>query len=102
MARQCSITGKRVSYGRNVSHSNRKSSRRFEPNLQNATLLSEALGGRVSLRLSTRALRTIQRRGGLDAFLLSASEAELGPEGQRLQRRVRKAVAGKPAARTAQ
>ena len=48
MARQCSITGKRVSYGRNVSHSNRKSSRRFEPNLQSATLLSEALGGRVS------------------------------------------------------
>jgi large subunit ribosomal protein L28 len=101
MARQCSITGKRVSYGRNVSHSNRKSSRRFEPNLQSATLLSEALGGRVSLRLSTRALRTIQRRGGLDAFLLSASETELSPEGLHLQRRVRKAVAGKPEASAA-
>jgi large subunit ribosomal protein L28 len=95
MARQCSITGKHVSYGRNVSHSNRKTSRRFEPNLQRATLMSEALGGRVSLRLSTRALRTVQRRGGLDAFLLSAGEQELGPDGLRLQRRVRKAVSGR-------
>jgi large subunit ribosomal protein L28 len=102
MARQCTISGKRVSFGRNVSHSNRKSSRRFEPNLQQATLVSEALGGKVSLRLSTRALRSIQRRGGLDAFLLSAAEQELGPEGLRLQRRVRKAVAGRSKSAVAQ
>jgi large subunit ribosomal protein L28 len=94
MPRECALTGTRVAYGRNVSHSNVKTSRRFAPNLQNVTLISEALGNSVSLRITTRALRTVQRKGGLDAFLLSTPDKDLPEEGLRLKRRVRKAVAG--------
>jgi len=98
MPRVCQLTGLGVRYGHNVSHSNRKTSRRFEPNLQKVTLTSAALGRRVALRISTRALRTVQRRGGLDAFLLTTPEDRLAPEGQRLKRRVHKALGG-PAGR---
>lgn len=94
MPRECDLTGTRVSYGHNVSHSNRKTSRRFLPNLQKVTLSSDALGRRVSLRISTRALRTVQRKGGLDAYLLSAADKDLGIEGLRLKRRVRKVLSG--------
>jgi len=92
--RECALTGKRVAYGRNVSHSNVKTSRRFVPNLQKVTLTSDALGNSVSLRISTRALRTVQRKGGLDAYLLTTPDKDLAEEGLRLKRRVRKAVAG--------
>ena len=94
MARECDLTGTRVRYGRNVSHSNRKSSRRFEPNLQQVALTSEALRGEVPLRITTRALRTVQRKGGLDAFLLDTPDEKLGVKGLRLKRRVRRALAG--------
>jgi large subunit ribosomal protein L28 len=92
--RECALTGKRVAHGRNVSHSNVKTSRTFAPNLQNVTLASEALGNSVSLRISTRALRTVQRKGGLDAYLLTTPDKDLAEEGLRLKRRVRKAVSG--------
>lgn len=93
MARECALTRTRVRYGRNVSHSNRKTSRRFEPNLQKVTLQSESLGLRVPLRITTRALRTVQKKGGLDAFLVSARDELLTPEALRLKRRVKKALA---------
>jgi len=92
MARRCELTGKGVQYGHNVSHSNRKTNRRFEPNLQKATLYSEALRRQVALRISTRALRSVQKQGGLDSFLLKMDDANLAPEGLRLKRRVRKAL----------
>ena len=95
MARECALTGTRVRYGHNVSHSNRKTSRRFEPNLQRVTLPSEALRRTVSLRVTTRALRSVVRKGGLDAYLLSTADAHLGSEGLRLKRQVRKACTGK-------
>jgi large subunit ribosomal protein L28 len=101
MPRACALTGTHVRYGRNVSHSNRKTSRTFEPNLQRVTLTSEALGRGVSLRITTRALRTVQRKGGIDAFLLSTPDAKLAEQGLRLKRRVRKAASRaskKPAA----
>ncbi len=94
MPRRCELSGKAVTYGRNVSHSNRKTSRTFAPNLQQVTLTSNALRGPVRLRVSTRALRTVQKKGGLDAYLLSTADANLAPEALRLKRRVRKALGG--------
>ncbi len=94
MARRCDLTGKGPIFGHNVSHSNRKTNRRFEPNLQKVTLVSDALRRKVSLRVSTRALRTVSRLGGLDAFLLRHDDAKLAPEGLRLKRQVKKAIAG--------
>ena len=94
MARVCALTGKKVQYGHNVSHSKRATNRRFEPNLQNATLYSDALGRKVGLRVCTRALRTVQHNGGLDAFLLKSADEKLAPEGLRLKRQVKKALAG--------
>ena len=72
MARRCAITGKGVLAGNNVSHANNKTRRRFLPNLQNVSVMSEALGRPVSLRVSTNGLRTIEHKGGIDAFLKKA------------------------------
>jgi large subunit ribosomal protein L28 len=79
-----------VRFGRNVSHSNRKSSRTFEPNLQPVKLRSEALGRSVRLSISTRALRTVEKHGGLDAYLVRTPDEKLPPEALRLKRRIRK------------
>ena len=96
MARRCDLTGKTVQAGNNVSHANNKTRRRFLPNLQVTTLLSDVLGS-VRLRLSTRAIRTIEHNGGLDAFLLSQTDAKLTAEGLELKRRLQKASAKKEA-----
>jgi|TARA_X000000950_G_scaffold19517_1_gene21137 large subunit ribosomal protein L28 len=88
MAKRCQITGKTVMSGNNVSHANNKTRRRFLPNLQQATMQSEALGRRVSLRLSTSAMRTIEKHGGLDAFLMQARNAELADEARQLKREI--------------
>jgi large subunit ribosomal protein L28 len=94
MARRCQLTGKEPQFGHNVSHSNRKTNRRFEPNLQKITLYSDALRRKVGLRVCTRALRTISRVGGLDVYLLRTDDAKLAPEGLRIKRQVKKALAG--------
>jgi len=96
MARICDLTGKTVQAGNNVSHANNKTRRRFLPNLQVTTLLSDVLGN-VRLRLSTRAIRTVEHNGGLDAYLLANSDAKLTTEGLELKRRLQKAVAKKEA-----
>jgi large subunit ribosomal protein L28 len=96
MARRCDLTGKTVLSGNNVSHANNKTRRRFLPNLQETTLLSDVLGA-VKLRLSTRAIRTIEHNGGLDAFILSQSNSKLTVEGASLKRRLLKATAKKAA-----
>ena len=90
MSRRCSLTGKQVQFGHNVSHSNRKTNRRFQANIQRVSLLSEALGRKVPLRVSARALRTVQKKGGLDAFLLGTQDAKLAEPALRLKRRIRK------------
>jgi large subunit ribosomal protein L28 len=95
MARKCAITGKGVQVGHNVSHANNKTKRRFLPNLQVISLLSEALGGPVRIRLSTYAIRTIEHNGGLDAFLTSTPDRKLAAEARRLKRRVEAALAKK-------
>ena len=79
MARRCELTGKAVLTGHNVSHANNKTKRRFLPNLKSVTLLSDALDRSVRLRISTNALRTVEHRGGLDAFLVKAREDDLSP-----------------------
>lgn len=97
MPRRCELTGTTVSTGNNVSHSNRRTRRTFAPNLQNVTLISDALGGeRVRLRVTTRALRSVQKVGGLDAFLLGTADDRLPPEAIAVKRRVRRALGGKP------
>ena len=83
----------------NVSHSNRKTNRRFDPNLQKVTLYSDTLRRKVPLRVCTRALRSVQKGGGLDAFLLAAADAKLAPEGLRLKRALKRALAS-PAEKT--
>ena len=92
MARRCSVTGKGTQFGNNVSHANNKSRRRFQPNLQETSVLSDALGTSVRLRLSTPAIRTIEHKGGLDAFLLDAKDAVLSLDARRLKRRIAKAL----------
>jgi len=91
MARRCPITGKGVLTGNNVSHANNKTRRRFLPNLQEASLLSDILGASIRLRLSTRAIRTVEAKGGIDAFLLNTPDRRLGPEVRALKRRVQRA-----------
>ncbi len=93
MARRCPITRKGVQSGNNVSHAHNKTRRRFLPNLQKASLLSEALGGPVRLRVTPHGIRTIEHNGGLDAFLLGTRDSKLSVEARRLKRRVEKARA---------
>ena len=77
MARRCELTGKGVMTGNNVSHDNKRTLSLFLPNLQQASMLSESLGKTVSFRVSAAAIRTVEKRGGIDAFLLSAKDADL-------------------------
>ena len=90
MSRVCALTGKKVQFGHNVSHSKRRTNRRFQPNLQKVTLTSEALGQGVPMRISTRALRSVQKKGGLDLYLLKTADKDLAEEGLRLKRRIAK------------
>ena len=94
MPRRCELTGTTPQTGHNVSHSNRKTHRTFDVNLQNATFYSDALKRAVGLRVTTRAIRTVQKVGGLDAFLVKTNDAKLPPEGLALKRRVKKALKG--------
>ena len=90
MARRCELTGKGVLVGNKVSHANNKTKRRYLPNLQNVTLLSDALNRSVSLRISTNALKSVEHNGGLDAFLLKARDGVLSLRAQRLKRAIKK------------
>ncbi|MCQ0987291.1 50S ribosomal protein L28 [Jiella marina] len=93
MSRACELTGKAVQTGNNVSHANNKTRRRFLPNLCNVTLISDALGQRFRLRVSAHALRSVEHRGGLDAFLMRARETELSQRARLLKRQVAKKLA---------
>lgn len=93
MARRCELTGKGVLMGNNVSHALNRTRRRFLPNLVNVTLISDALNRSVKLRITTSALRTVEHRGGLDAFLLKQDDADLSPLAQGLKKEIRAALA---------
>lgn len=93
MSRICELTGKGRQVGHNVSHANNKTKRRFLPNLCQVTLISDALGQRFRLRVSAAALRSVEHRGGLDAFLLKSGENELSMRARLLRRQIAKKTA---------
>ncbi len=93
MARRCELTGKAVLTGNTVSHANNKARRRFLPNLVNVSLLSDALGRRVRLRISAAALRTVEHRGGIDKFLLKAKDADLSRRARAVKKELQAALA---------
>jgi len=101
MANRCELTGKEVQYGCNVSHSMRHTNRRFEPNVQKVALPSEALGRQIRMKIATRTLRTVQKKGGLDRFLLETADHKLMPAALRLKRQVQKKLGGVPKAANA-
>lgn len=90
MSRRCELTGKSALVGHKVSHSNIKTKRRFLPNLLNVTMISDALGRSVRLRVCANALKSVDHRGGLDAFLVKAKEDELSPKVRELKRQITK------------
>lgn len=97
MARKCGLTGRGVQSGNNVSHANNRARRRFLPNLQVASLGSDALGHSVSLRICASTIRSIEHNGGLDAYLLGTANRKLTAEAQKLKRRIQRAMAAKAA-----
>jgi large subunit ribosomal protein L28 len=95
MTKKCLITGKGVQTGNNVSHSNRKTRRRFLPNLQEVAIYSEILEAPVTLRISNHGLRTIEKNGGLDLYLLNTPVSKLTEESKKLRSRIEGAKAKK-------
>ena len=93
MSRRCQLSGRGVQYGNNVSHANNKTRRRFLPNLQKTSMFSQALGRPIRLRLTPHAIRTVEQKGGLDAFLLDARDANLEPAMLKLKKQIKKAIA---------
>ena len=91
MARKCELTGKGPMVGHHVSHANNKTKRRFLPNLCQVTLASETLGKSYRMRISAHALRSVDHKGGLDAFLLAASDSRLSDKARRLKKELVKA-----------
>jgi large subunit ribosomal protein L28 len=90
MARRCELTGKGVLTGHHVSHANNKTKRVFRPNLQSVSLASDALGQNLRLRISMNALRSVDRSGGIDAFLLKARDTALSERALRFKRQIQK------------
>ena len=93
MSRRCELTGKSVQSGNNVSHAHNKTRRRFLPNLCNVSLLSESLGRNFRLKVSAHALRSVEHRGGLDAYLLKARKNELSLKARRIKTEIEKKAA---------
>ncbi|HUF87470.1 MAG TPA: 50S ribosomal protein L28 [Thermohalobaculum sp.] len=93
MSRRCELSGKGVLTGHRVSHSNIKTNRRYLPNLQRVTLASDALGRSFRFRIANAALRTVDHRGGLDAYLLKAKDAELSPRALKVKKQLQATLA---------
>ena len=92
MSRRCELTGKGVMTGNNVSHAKNRTRRRFLPNLNNVSLVSEALGRTFKFKISASALRSVDRKGGLDLFLLKANETELSPSALKVKKDINKVL----------
>ena len=92
MARRCELTGKGVLTGNNVSHANNRTRRRFLPNIQTVTLLSDALQRGFRLSVSAHALRSVEHNGGLDAFLMKSRETKLSLKARRIKKSIKKAI----------
>ncbi|MBL6622012.1 MAG: 50S ribosomal protein L28 [Rickettsiales bacterium] len=102
MSKKCSLKGTRAQFGNNVSHSHRKTRRRFLPNIQSASFLSKYLG-KISLKVTSRTIRTVDFKGGIDNFLLNSKAKNLSEEAQKLRRKIKKLASNenKPATKTA-
>lgn len=98
MSRVCELTGKGPMTGNTISHANNKSRRRFLPNLNEVTLISDVLGQSFKLRISAAALRTVDHRGGLDAFMAKAKDTELSTNALKIKKEIAKAQAANTAA----
>ena len=98
MSRRCTVTGKGVMSGNNVSHAQNKTRRRFIPNVQDVNVFSDAMQKMVRIRVSAAGLRTLDHKGGLDAFVMSTAPTKLTPELRRVRTQVEKALAAKKAA----
>jgi large subunit ribosomal protein L28 len=98
MSRVCELTGKGRQVGNNVSHANNKTKRTFLPNLQNVTLISDALGTSVKLRVSTHGLRSVEHVGGLDNWVMKTSNDKLSAKVRKLKREIAKKVSQQAAA----
>jgi large subunit ribosomal protein L28 len=98
MSRRCELSGKAVQSGNTVSHANNRTRRRFLPNLNQVTLISDALGQNVHLRITSHALRSVEARGGLDGFLLKARDADLSARALKLKRQIARKIEAQPAA----
>ncbi len=90
LARRCDLTGKGVQTGNNVSHANNKTRRRFIPNLQKISLLSDVLRRSISMRLCVSAIRSVEKNGGLDAYLLRAKDSQLSSSAIKLKNQIKK------------
>jgi len=97
MSRRCELTGKGLLVGNNVSHANNKTKRIYRPNLQTIALASELLGNSYKLRISMNALRSVDRNGGIDHFILKCKDSLLSPKALRLKRAIVKKAAAKAA-----
>ena len=86
MSMKCDLTGKKFLNGNNVSHAKNRTKRRFLPNLQNISFLSEKLGKKVQLKVATSTIRTVEKKGGLDEFLINTSNTKLSPEALKLKK----------------
>ena len=93
MSRRCELTGKGVQSGNNVSHAHNKTRRRFLPNLHSKSMLSDALGKTVRFRVTTSAIRTVERQGGLDSYLVNTPNSRLSLAAQRVKRKIARARA---------
>jgi len=93
MARVCELTGKGPMTGNNVSHAKNRTRRRFLPNLNDVTLMSDVLGRSFKLRISAAALRTVDHRGGLDAFMAKAKDEDLSTNALKIKKNIAKAQA---------
>ena len=88
MSMKCQLTGKTFQSGNNVSHAKNRTRRRFFPNLQNITFISEKLGRSIRLRVAASAIRTVEKKGGLDEYLLSTSNTKLPPEALKIKKKI--------------
>ena len=95
MSRKCFVTGKGVMSGNNVSHSHKKTRRRFLPNLQVVSLMSKVLNRMISVRITTRGLRTIEHKKGIDEYLLKTSKDQLPTDLRKIKRKIMRKIGNK-------
>ncbi len=88
MSNKCELTGKKYLNGNNVSHAKNRTKRRFQPNLQKISFASEALGKSIQFKVAVSTIRTVEKKGGLDEFLLNTSNNKLQPEAIKIKKQI--------------